>query len=317
MKALITGITGQDGSYLAELLLDKGYEVHGIVRRHAIENNRFNNIKNILDKITLHEGDMCDESSIFKTIHNLQPDEVYNLSAQSHVKVSSDTPIYTSKVNGIAVVSLLEAIRQIKPNCKFYQASSSEMFGNSVDDDGFQRETTTMNPVSPYACAKLYGYHIVRHYRNAYNIFACNGILMNHESPRRGESFVTQKIVRAAINIKYGRQDKLMLGNLDAYRDWSHAKDMVKGMHLIMQHNIPDDFLLASGESHSVSEFCDFTFEYLGMDYRDYVEIDPKFYRAQELTFLRGDCTKAKTLLGWKQEYNLKSLIADMIEAQL
>lgn len=316
-KALITGITGQDGSYLAELLLEKGYEVHGVVRRHAVELGKYSNIKNIIDKVNLHNGDLTDESSIFNIIKEVKPDEVYNLAAQSHVRISSDMPIYTTKVDALGVVSILEAIRQIKPNCKFYQASSSEMFGNS-SELGMQDEGTPMHPVSPYACAKLFGHHITCHYRNAYNIFACSGILFNHESPRRGEEFVTQKIITGAVNILYKKQDYLYLGNLDSYRDWSHAKDMVRGMWMMMNHHTPDDFVLASGKTHSVRQFCDIVFTKLGLgSYEQYVKIDPKFFRPQELQRLNGDSTKAKRQLGWTQEYNFEELVEDMIHESL
>lgn len=312
--ALISGITGQDGSYLAELLLEKDYKVHGIVRRQSVESNHLERIEHIKDDITLHTGDLLDESGIFSIVKQLQPDELYNLAAQSDVGISSNTPIYTTRVNAVSVVCMLEAIRQNAPKCKFYQASSSEMFGNNIDDDGFQRETTQMGPVSPYSCAKLFAYNIVKHYRSAYGLFTCNGILMNHESPRRGDNFVTQKIVKAAKAIKDGTQEKLYLGNLDACRDWSHAKDMVRGMYLIMQHHNPNDFLLASGESHSVREFCEIVFAKLGLDYKDYVEIDPKFFRPQELKFLRGDSSRARTELGWEPEYSFDDLVEDMLK---
>jgi len=311
-KALITGITGQDGSYLAELLLEKEYEVHGIVRRQATGKHNLVNINHILDKITLHEGDLLDEICISNIIRVVMPDEVYNLAAQSHVRVSSDMPIYTSKVNGISVVTLLEAIKLIKPECKFYQASTSEMFGNSVNDDGFQTEDTPMYPVSPYGCAKLFAHNICKHYREAYNMFICTGILFNHESPRRGLEFVTQKIVQGAVEIVQKKKSKLELGNLDAHRDWSHAKDMVRGMWLMMQQEKPDNFILASGETHSVREFCDIVFKLCGMNYEDHIEINPKFFRPQELNILKGKSDKAKNILNWKIEYSFNDLIMDM-----
>lgn len=312
-RALITGITGQDGSYLAELLLEKGYEVHGIVRRQAINGN-FINIDNIIDKIYLHEGDLLDDVSLSNIIKEVNPDELYNLAAQSHVRVSSEMPIFTAKVDGLAVVSLLEILKQIKKDCKFYQASSSEMFGNCVDDDGFQRETTPMNPVSPYGCAKLFAHNICNHYRIAYDMFICSGILFNHESPRRGGEFVTQKIVKTAKKIKDKKVKKISLGNLDSYRDWSHAKDMVYGMWQMMQQEKSDNFILSSGETHSVKEFCEIVFEKMGLgDYRNYLEINPKLFRPQELNLLKGNSDKAKNILNWQREYSFNDLIKDMI----
>ena len=315
--AFITGISGQDGSYLSELLLKKGYEVHGLVRRHSVAKGQDSRLAHLSDKIITHYGDLLDPSSIKEALHLVKPTEIYNLAAQSQVWVSSKVPVYTTQVNAIGVLNLLEEVRHIVPDARFYQASSSEMFGSSVDEDGYQRETTNMQPVSPYGCAKLFGYHIVRHYRRAYNMFASSGVLYNHESSKRGETFVTQKIVQGALRIKHGLQEKLALGNLYAFRDWSHATDMVRGMWMILQHNEPDDFVLASGETHSIEEFCDIVFTKLGMNYKDYVEIDPKFYRPQELEYLKGDYFKALTVLGWQPEMSFDDLIKEMIDGNM
>jgi GDPmannose 4,6-dehydratase len=315
--ALITGITGQDGSYLAELLLEKEYEVHGLVRRHSVDSGKYDRINHIKNELNLHVGDLLDESGIFSIIKTIRPNEVYSLAAQSHVGHSSNIPIFTTKVDAVGVVTLLEAIKQNQPGCKFYQASSSEMFGNSVDSDGFQRETTPMNPVSPYACAKLFSYHMTKHYRTAHNIFACNGILFNHESPRRGKEFVTQKIVTNAIKVYHNDSHRLPLGDLTPHRDWGHAKDYVYGMWLMMQAPTPDDFILASGRTHSVEEFCKRVFDKLGLYYKDYITYDPQFARPQELTYLKGDSTKAKTMLHWNPKYSFEDLIEDMVSTKL
>lgn len=312
-RALITGITGQDGSYLAELLLENGYEVHGIVRRQSVDNGQYKNIENIKDSINIHYGDLLDHTGIFNIVKEVMPDELYNLAAQSHVGQSSKIPIVTSQINGISVVVLLEAIKQIKPKCKFYQASTSEMFGSVIDEDGFQRETTQMKPSSPYGCAKLFAHNMCNHYRTAYNMFVSSSILYNHESRRRGKDFVTQKIVKGAIDIANGKSDSLILGNLEARRDWGHAKDYVEGMYLIMQHEIPEDFVLATGETYSVEDFCSIVFNKLGLNYRKYIEISPEFYRPQDVQYLKGDASKAKNILGWKPKYDLDSIIDDML----
>jgi len=317
--ALITGITGQDGSYLAELLLEKNYEVWGVVRRSSQPQFQLERLTNVINHENLHliEGDVTDFSSMFKIIKDIKPDEIYNLAAQSHVKISFDQPAFTAQADALGVLNILEAVRLESPQSRVYQAGSSEMFGNEHDGDGYRRETTSMVPVSPYGCAKTYAHHLMKVYRSSYNIFASNGILFNHESPRRGLTFVTNKIVEGAVKIKKGEADKLYLGNLDATRDWGHAKDYVKAMWLILQQDQPDDFVCAMGESHSVREFCDIVFSKLGMDYNEYVGIDPKFYRPTELHNLRGDCSKLKELTGWQPEYTFESMIEEMIEDKL
>ena len=311
-KALITGIAGQDGSYLAELLLSKGYEVHGIVRRNSVSENQDSRIRDL--DVTLHYGDLLDVPSLTRIISEVKPDEVYNLGAQSHVRVSFDVPSFTIQTNALGVLNLLEVCRQVVPNVKFYQASSSEMFGNSVDDDGHQRKTTPMTPTSPYGCAKVMGYNLVRHYRAAYNMHACNGILFNHESPRRGSNFVTNKIVKGAVEIKKGKRKKLALGNLNASRDWGHSKDYVRAMHMIVNNDTAGDWVVATGESRTIRDMCKVTFEKLGLNYEDYVEVDPKYFRAQELDFLKGDSSEIREVLGWKPEYTFESMVEEMVD---
>jgi len=313
-KALITGINGQDGSYLAELLLSKGYEVHGILKRNSVAENQTARIEHIFDKVKLEYADMTDMASLISVLQKVMPDEIYNLAAQSHVRISFDQPIYTGQVVGIGVLNLLESVRLICPEAKMYQASSSEMFGNSMDDDGFQRETTPMHPASPYGCAKVFAYNLMRNYRAGYKMFTSNGILFNHESPRRGTNFVTNKVVKEAVRINYGLADKLLLGNLDATRDWGHAKDYVKAMHMILQHDEPDDFVCATGISHSVRELCDYTFSQLDLDYKKYVGIDERFYRPDELVNLKGDPSKSKNVLGLELEYTFETMLDEMIE---
>tara|TARA_B100000287_G_scaffold429632_1_gene483337 strand:- start:67 stop:1041 length:975 start_codon:yes stop_codon:yes gene_type:complete len=313
-KALITGISGQDGSYLAELLLEKDYEVYGTVRRHSVAESQEIRIDHLVSKglIKTDYADLLDNSSINRLMALIKPDEIYNLAAQSHVRISFDIPHFTLQTNMIGTLNLLEAYRNICPKAKFYQASSSEMFGNEIDEDGFQRETTNMKPVSPYGCSKLAAYCIVRNYRNSYNLFASNGILFNHESPRRGENFVTAKIAKGAADIAAGKQEKLELGNLDAYRDWGHSKDYVDAMHLILQHHEPDEFVISSMETHSVKDFCEAAFGYFNLDYKDYVVQNPKFMRPEELTKLKGDSSKARKALGWKPKFDFKGLVEDM-----
>ena len=312
--ALITGINGQDGSYLAELLLDKGYEVHGILKRNSVAENQTARIK-VYDQIkdNLTYADMTDLASLNRVLSRVQPDEIYNLAAQSHVRISFDQPIYTANTVAIGTLNLLEATLSMCKNAKLYQASSSEMFGNSIDKDRFQRETTQMNPVSPYGCAKVFGYNITRNYRNSYGMYVSNGILFNHESPRRGTNFVTNKVVKEAVKIFYGQSTELRLGNLEATRDWGHAKDYVEAMWRILQLEEPNDFVCATGVSHSVKELCEYVFTKLGLNYEDYVKLDMKFLRPEELTDLKGDPTKLMKATGWKPTYTFETMLDEMI----
>ena len=319
-RALITGITGQDGSYLAELLLGKGYEVYGIIRRSSSFNTgRIDPIyqdPHVTDaKLRLVYGDLNDASSLNKLIRTIQPDEIYNLGAQSHVRVSFDIPEYTAEVTGLGTIRLLEAIRESGVNTKFYQASSSEMFGKVLEVP--QRETTPFYPRSPYGAAKVYGHWITVNYREAYNLFACSGILFNHESPRRGETFVTRKITKAAARIKLGLQQDLFLGNLEAKRDWGFAGDYVEAMWLMLQQPAPDDYVIATGETHTVKEFLDVVFEHVGLEWKRYVKIDPRYYRPTEVDLLIGDASHAKKTLGWEPKVRFKELAVMMVEADL
>jgi GDPmannose 4,6-dehydratase len=313
-KALITGINGQDGSYLSELLLEKGYEVWGILKRNSVAENQTARLDSVFKEVNLEYADMLDLASLNRVLEQVKPDEIYNLAAQSHVRISFDQPIYTTQVVAIGTLNILESMKLLCPNSKFYQASSSEMFGNSFDEDGFQRETTPMHPTSPYGCAKVYGYNITRNYRNSYNLFASNGILFNHESPRRGSNFVTNKVVKEAVRIKYGLTDKLLLGNLDATRDWGHAKDYVNCMWLILQQDTPDDFVCSTGVSHTVRELCEYVFGKLDLDYKDYVGVDERFMRPEELNDLKGDSGKARWMLDWKHEYTFETMLDEMVE---
>jgi GDPmannose 4,6-dehydratase len=275
--ALITGINGQDGSYLAEFLLTKGYEVHGTLKRNSVSENQTSRLTSIYSQVKLHYADITDLSSLIRIIQLINPHEIYNLAAQSHVRISFDQPIYTANVTGLGTLNLLEAVKLINKSIKIYQASSSEMFGNSIDSDGYQRETTPMNPVSPYGCAKVFSYNICRNYRNSYDMFISNGILFNHESPRRGTNFVTNKVCKEAVRISLGLSNELKLGNLDATRDWGHAKDYVEAMWLILQENNPDDYVCSTGISHSVKELCEYVFTKLKLNWRDYVTTDEKY----------------------------------------
>ena len=318
-KALITGITGQDGSYLTEFLLKKGYEVYGIIRRSSsFHTGRIDHLykdPHEGPRLKLIYGDLTDGSNISGILNEIEPDEVYNLAAQSHVRVSFDQPIYTVNVDALGTLRLLEAIIKVKKPPKFYQASSSEMYGKAVETP--QTEKTPFYPRSPYACAKVYSYFQTINYREAYKIFACNGILFNHESPRRGETFVTRKITRAATRIKLGLQDKLYLGNLDAKRDWGYAADFVETMWLMLQQERSDDYVIATGENHSVKEFLDEVFGYLELDWKEYVEIDPKYYRPTEVDMLLGDPSKAKRVLGWSPKVGFKELARIMADADM
>jgi GDPmannose 4,6-dehydratase len=311
--ALITGINGQDGSYLAELLLEKGYEVHGTLKRNSVSENQTSRLGNVFDKLKLHYADLTDLSSMVRVISEIKPQEVYNLAAQSHVRISFDQPIYTANVTGLGTLNILEAVKLVDPTIKIYQASSSEMFGNTIDNDGFQRETTPMNPVSPYGCAKVFSYNICRNYRNSYDMKIWNGILFNHESPRRGTNFVTNKVVKAAVRISLGLQDKLHIGNLSATRDWGHAKDYVYAMWLMLQSDRPDDYVCATGISHSVQDLCSYVFSSLGLDYSDYIVIDEKHFRPEELENLKGDSSKLRKELSWKPEHTFETMLDEMI----
>lgn len=311
--ALITGITGQDGSYLSEHLLELGYEVHGIVRRLSVAENQTERIQHIDEQITCHYGDLLDEHSLYKIIEEVQPDEVYNLAAMSHVRISFEVPSFTIKTNSLGVLNMLEAVRTKSPNAKFYQASSSEMFGNSIDDDGFQRLETPMRPVSPYGASKLMGYNLTRQYRDGYKLHSCNGILFNHESPRRGTNFVTNKVVKSAVEIKLGLRTKLELGNLDSYRDWGHSYDYVRAMHMILNNHTPRDWIVSTGDTKSVRNLCEYTFESLGMNYEDYVIQHDKYLRKEEINYLCGDSSEIKNTLGWKPKYTFESMIDEMV----
>lgn len=317
-KALITGIAGQDGSYLAEYLLELGtYEVHGIIRRNSTPEHQENRIDHLENKIFTYYADMTDQSSLENILRKVNPDEIYNLAGQSHVRISFDIPQYTTNVNAIGTLNLLESCKLLCPNAKIYQASSSEMFGNNVDDDGFQRETTQMTPVSPYGCSKLYAYSICKNYRQSYKMYISNGILFNHESPRRGSNFVTSKVVKGAVRIKLGLQDKLELGNINSFRDWGHAKDYVKAMHLILSQDKPSDYIVSTMQTHSVEEMCKYVFNKLGLDYKNHVVKNDKFLRPEELKYLKGDSTKIRTELGWKPDYTFELLMDDMINGWL
>jgi GDPmannose 4,6-dehydratase len=311
--ALITGVTGQDGSYLAEFLLGMGYRVVAMVRRTSTIN--FDRIKHIQDKIELVQGDLLDQSSLMEIIREHQPDEIYNLAAQSFVPTSFTQPVLTGEFTALGVTRMLEAIRHVKPDARFYQASSSEMFGKVVEVP--QRETTPFHPRSPYGVAKVYGHWITINYRESYNLFACSGILFNHESPRRGLEFVTHKVTYAAARIKKGLQQELRLGNLDARRDWGFAGDYVRGMWMMLQHDKPDDYVLATGETHSVKELCQVAFDRVGLNWEKHVVVDPKFYRPAEVDLLIGDPAKAGRILGWEPKVTFRGLVEMMVDADM
>lgn len=310
-KALITGINGQDGSYLSELLLNNGYEVHGILRRHSVAENQDVRIKNL--DVKTYYGDLNDEASIYKILNKVQPDEIYNLAAMSHVGISSDLPLFTLRTNSLGVMTLLEFAKDLCPNAKIYQASSSEMFGNSIDKDGFQRLSTPMNPVSPYGCSKVLAYNLIRYYRKAFNKFYCNGILFNHESPRRGSNFVTNKVIKSIVMIKKNKLKKLELGNLDSKRDWGHSKDYVRAMNLILNYKSADDWIVSTGETRSIRDFCKYAFKIVGLNYKDYIIQNKKFFRPLELDYLKGDSSKTRKILKWKPHYSFESMIEEMI----
>lgn len=312
-KAFITGINGQDGSYLTEYLLGLGYEVYGIVRRNSVPEHQQSRIEFVRENLHVSYGDLLDTSGLDRLLSKIQPDEIYNLAAQSHVRISFDVPQFTTQTNALGALNLLEAYRNACPYAKYYQASSSEMFGTSVDDDGYQRETTPMQPTSPYGCAKVFAYNITRNYRKSYKLHAVNGILFNHESPRRGSNFVTNKVIKGAVMIKKGLASKLELGNMDSYRDWGHSKDYVRAMHMIINHNIPDDFVVATGQTHSVREMTDYVFLKLGLDYKEYVTQNPVYLRPEELPYLRGDSSKLRSTFNWKPEYTFETLMDEMI----
>ncbi|MED3907261.1 GDP-mannose 4,6-dehydratase [Geobacillus thermodenitrificans] len=312
-RALITGVTGQDGSYLSELLLEKGYKVFGLRRRTSTPN--FENVEHIKDQIEWIDGDLTDLASLIRAVEISQPDEVYNLAAQSFVATSWSQPIATAQITALGVTNMLEAVRLVKPDARFYQASSSEMFGKVVETP--QKETTPFYPRSPYAVAKVYGHWITVNYRESFGMFACSGILFNHESPRRGLEFVTRKVTDGVARIKLGLANELRLGNLDAKRDWGFAGDYVKAMWLMLQQDEPDDYVIATGETHTVREFVEIAFSYVGLDWKDYVVQDERFIRPAEVDLLLGDCTKAKEKLGWKQEVSFEELVKMMVDADI
>jgi GDPmannose 4,6-dehydratase len=309
--AFITGIAGQDGSYLAEHLLAQGYRVTGIIRRNSTVEHQKDRIGDL--PVDVEYGDLTDQSSLERALRMFRPDEIYNLGAQSHVRISSDIPQFTAQVNALGVINMLEAYRTVVPEARFYQASSSEMFGSSVDADQYQRETTPMRPVSPYGCTKVFAYNMVHHYRKAYQLHASNGILFNHESPRRGSNFVTNKVVKGAVEIALGLSTQLEMGNMDSYRDWGHSYDYVRAMHMIVQQDQPDDFVVATGITRSVRDMCEYVFGKLNLDYKQYVTQNPKYLRPEELPYLRGDNTKIVSQLGWTPTYTFEALMDEMI----
>ena len=314
--ALIIGANGQDASYLAEFLIEKNYKVHGTIRRNSVPESQTTRIDHLRsnESIDLHYMDLTDTISVDSIVQKTQPDEIYHLAAQSHVQISFELPKYTLDVNGGGTLAILESTRRFSPSTKIYHAATSEMFGNSCDVDGFQRETTPLRPVSPYGCSKLYAHSLCHNYRNAYNMFICSGILFNHESPRRGINFVTNKTVLEAVKIKLGLSNKLVLGNLESKRDWGHAKDYVEAMWLMMQQDVPSDFVIATGETRTVKEMVEYVFYRLNLDWTKYTQTDKKFERPEELNYLRGDPSKAKKVLNWHPKYTFETMMDEMIE---
>ena len=313
-KALIIGANGQDASYLAELLLSKNYDVYGTIRRNSVPESQTTRINHIFQDMTLRYMDLTDTISVDSVIKEVQADEIYHLAAQSHVQISFELPKYTLDVNSGGTLAVLEAVRRFSPHSKVYHAATSEMFGNSCDPDGYQRETTPMIPVSPYGCSKLYAHTLCRNYRTAYGMFICSGILFNHESPRRGINFVTNKVALESVKIKKRLSNVLKLGNLDAMRDWGHAKDYVEGMWLMMQQEKPDDFVLATGETRTVKEMTQYVFRKLNMNFQYFVQFDKRYVRPEELNYLKGDSTKARTILGWEPKYKFEEMMDEMVE---
>jgi GDPmannose 4,6-dehydratase len=314
-KALIIGANGQDASYLAENLIEKGYEVHGTIRRNSVPESQTTRIQHLVDddSIKLRYMDLTDPISVESVISEIKPHEIYHLAAQSHVKISFELPKYTLDVNSSGTLAVLEAVRRFSPESRVYHAATSEMYGNCYDDDMFQRETTRMIPVSPYGCAKLYAHNLCHNYRNAYGLHICSGILFNHESPRRGINFVTNKVALQAVKIAKGKAKDLVLGNLDAKRDWGHAKDYVEGMWLMLQQDMPDDFVLATGETRTVREMVEYVFNLLDMDYKKYVTQSEEYMRPEELHYLRGDSTKARKELGWNPKISFEDMMSEMV----
>ena len=313
-RALITGIGGQDGSYLAEHLLETGYEVHGLIRRNSVPEHQESRLSHITKDVFVYYADMNDVTGIERVLNKVQPEVIYNLAAQSHVRISFEIPNLTSQINAIGTLNILELIRNNNLKSKFYQASSSEMFGSSVDPDGFQRETTPMNPVSPYGCAKLFAYHLTRSYRDSYSLFCSNGVLFNHESPRRGSNFVTSKVIKTAVEIKLGLKKDLVLGNLDSHRDWGHSYDYVRAMKLIMDHDEPDDFVVSTGITRSVRDLLKIVFTSLDLNYEQFVKQDEKYLRPKELPYLKGDSSKIRSILGWKPVITFEDMIIEMVK---
>jgi len=311
--ALITGITGQDGSYLAEELLDAGYSVHGIVRRNSIPEHQQSRIGHLSPNVSTYYGDVLDVGSVRRIVESAQPTHVFNLAAQSHVRISFDIPQFTLEVNLIGLFNVLEAVRELVPASRVYQASSSEMFGTSIDEDGYQRETTPMHPASPYGIAKLAAFHLARTFRDGYGLFVANGILFNHESPRRGSNFVSRKIIKAAVRIAHGSQSTLSLGNLESLRDWGHSRDYVKAMQIMLEASEPDDYVVATGQVHTVRDLCERAFRHFNLDYQDFISIDPRLYRPKEVPELRGDSSKIRRELGWEPDYDFDKLVNEMV----